>query len=116
MRYRPDGSIEKASPKKETREFAGRTYVMEEALHADFALVRAWKTDTTGNLVFRKTAQNFSPMMCKAAKVTIVEAEHIVEPGSLDPDQIHVPGIYVQRLVQGRDYEKPIEQRTVRPR
>lgn len=116
MRYRPDGSVEKASPKKETRQFDGRTYVMEEALHADFALVRAWKADTTGNLVFRKTAQNFSPMMCKAAKVTIVEAEHIVEPGSLDPDQIHVPGIYVQRLVQGRDYEKPIEQRTVRPR
>ena len=116
MRYRPDGSVEKASPKKETRQFNGRTYVMEEALHADFALVRAWKADTTGNLVFRKTAQNFSPMMCKAARVTIVEAEEIVEPGHLDPDQIHVPGIYVQRLVQGRDYEKPIEQRTVRPR
>lgn len=116
MRYNQDGSIQKGSPKKETREFDGRTFVLETGLFADFALVRAWKADTSGNLVFRKTARNFSPMMCTAAKVTIVEAEHIVEPGEIDPDLVHVPGVYVQRLIQGRDYEKPIEQRTVRPR
>lgn len=116
MRYRADGSVAKASPPKETREFGGRRYVMETAIVADFALVRAYRADTAGNLVFRKTAQNFSPMMCQAARVTIVEAEHIVAPGEIDPDCVHVPGIYVQRLIQGRDYEKPIEQRCVRPR
>src|SRR5690606_3679860 len=110
------GNVVKGSPKKETREFGGRTYVLETGLVADFAIVRAWKADTHGNLVFRMTARNFSPMMCPAAKVTLVEAEHIVEPGTLAPDHIHVPGIFVQRLVQGREYEKPIEQRTVRPR
>ncbi len=99
---------------KETRTIDGQTYVLESPLTADFALVRAWKADRWGNLVFRKTARNFSPMMCMAAKVTIVEAENIVELGGLDPDQIHVPGVFVQRVLQGTHYEKWIEQRTVR--
>lgn len=116
MRYTKEGKVEKASPKKETREFGGKTYVLETALTADFTIVRAWKADKAGNLVFRKTARNFSPMMCMAGKVTIVEAEHIVELGEIDPDHVHVPGIFVQRLIQGKSYEKPIEQRTVRPR
>jgi 3-oxoacid CoA-transferase subunit A len=116
MRYDRDGAVVKASPKKETREFGGRTYVLETGLFADYCIVRAFKADTHGNLVFRKTARNFSPMMCTAAKVTIVEAEHVVQPGELDPDQVHVPGVFVQRVVQGAGYEKPIEQRTVRPR
>ncbi|MCG9713729.1 CoA transferase subunit A [Shewanella insulae] len=98
---------------KETREINGRHYVLEPALTADFALVRAWKADTMGNLVFRKTAANFNPMMATAGKITVVEAEHIVEPGELDPDHIHTPGIYVDRLIQGT-FEKRIEQRTVK--
>ncbi|MCG9696180.1 CoA transferase subunit A [Shewanella sp. Isolate11] len=98
---------------KETREIDGRHYVLEPALTADFALVRAWKADTMGNLVFRKTAANFNPMMATAGKITVVEAEHIVEPGELDPDHIHTPGIYVDRLIQG-SFEKRIEQRTVK--
>ncbi|CAM3894668.1 MULTISPECIES: CoA transferase subunit A [Shewanella] len=98
---------------KETREIDGRHYVLEPALTADFALVRAWKADTMGNLVFRKTAANFNPMMATAGKITVVEAEHIVEPGELDPDHIHTPGIYVDRLIQGT-FEKRIEQRTVK--
>ncbi len=101
---------------KETRVIGGREYLLEMPLHADFALVHAWKSDKWGNLVFRKTARNFNPMMCAAARVCIVEAEHIVEVGTLDPDQIHVPGIYVKRLVQAQDLQKPIERRTVRPR
>lgn len=114
MVYNADGSIMVPSPKKETREFDGRTYVLETGLVADFAIVRAFKADTHGNCVFRKTARNFSPMMCTAAKVTVVEAEHVVEPGELDGDAIHVPGVFVQRVVHGASYEKPIEQRTVR--
>lgn len=98
---------------KETREIDGRHYVLEPALTADFALVRAWKADTMGNLVFRKTAANFNPMMATAGKVTVVEAEHIVAPGELDPDHIHTPGIYVDRVIQGK-FEKRIEQRTVK--
>lgn len=98
---------------KETREIDGRHYVLEPALTADFALVRAWKADTMGNLVFRKTAANFNPMMATAGKITVVEAEHIVEPGELDPDHIHTPGIYVNRVIQGK-FEKRIEQRTVK--
>ncbi|QLE84909.1 MULTISPECIES: CoA transferase subunit A [Shewanella] len=98
---------------KETREIDGRHYVLEPALTADFALVRAWKADTMGNLVFRKTAANFNPMMATAGKITVVEAEHIVAPGELDPDHIHTPGIYVDRLIQGT-FEKRIEQRTVK--
>jgi len=101
---------------KEVRSFDGREYLLERALRADFALVKAWKADTWGNLVFRRTARNFNPTMCGAARVCIVEAEELVPVGGLDPDQIHVPSIYVQRLLQGRDYQKPIERRTVRPR
>ncbi len=98
---------------KECREIDGRFYVLEPSLTADFALVRAWKADTMGNLVFRKTAANFNPMMATAGKITVVEAEHIVQPGELDPDHIHTPGIYVNRVIQG-SFEKRIEQRTVK--
>jgi len=101
---------------KETRQFGGRTYVMETALIADFALVRAWKGDRLGNLVYRKTARNFNPMMATAAKVTIAEVEELVEPGQIDPDQVHTPGIYVARIIKSGKLEKPIEQRTVRKR
>jgi len=99
---------------KETREFDGRTYVMERGLTADFALIKAWKGDKLGNLVYRKTARNFNPMMATAAKVTIAEVEHLVEAGELDPDMVHTPSIYVKRIVQGEFYEKNIERRTVR--
>jgi len=98
---------------KETREIDGRMYVLEEALTADFALVKAWKGDTMGNLIFKGTARNFNPMMARAGKITIAEVEELVEPGELDPNHIHVPGIYIQRIFQGTDYEKRIEQRTV---
>ncbi len=99
---------------KETREFDGEMYVMETALKADLSIVKAWKADEEGNLVFRKTARNFNPMMAAAGKVTIAEVEEIVPIGSLDADNIHVPGIYVKRLIKGAKYEKRIEQRTVR--
>jgi 3-oxoacid CoA-transferase subunit A len=99
---------------KETREFDGRTYLMEHALKADFAFIKAWKGDTWGNLIYRKTARNFSPMMATAAKVTIAEVEHLVEPGELDPDMVHTPSIFVKRVFQGETYEKRIERRTVR--
>ena len=99
---------------KETREFDGRPYVMEHALKADFALIKAWKGDRWGNLVYRKTARNFNPMMATAAKITIAEVEHLVEPGEIDPDQVHTPGVYVKRIIQGTDYEKRIERRTLR--
>jgi 3-oxoacid CoA-transferase subunit A len=101
---------------KETRVIGGREYLLELPLTADFALVHAFKADTWGNLVFRKTARNFNPMMAAAAKVTIAEAEQIVEPGEIDPDHVHAPSIYVKRLVKGVRYEKWIERRTVRPR
>jgi 3-oxoacid CoA-transferase subunit A len=101
---------------KDTREFNGETYVLETGLVADLAIVKAWKADTEGNLVYRKTARNFNPMMATAGKITVAEVEEIVEAGELDPDHIHTPGIFVQRLVRGRDYAKPIEQRTVRKR
>jgi 3-oxoacid CoA-transferase subunit A len=99
---------------KETREFNGKPYVMEQALHADFALIKAWKGDKWGNLVFRKTGRNFAPMMATAADVTICEVEHLVEVGTIDPDQVHLPSIYVKRIFQGVEYEKRIERRTVR--
>jgi 3-oxoacid CoA-transferase subunit A len=99
---------------KETRTFGTRTYLMEEALTADFALVKAWKGDTSGNLVYRKTARNFNPMMATAAHVTIAEVEELVPPGTLDSDVIVTPGIYVQRIVVGDHYEKRIERRTTR--
>ena len=101
---------------KETRQFNGEWYVMETGLVADISLVKAWKADTEGNLVYRKTARNFNPMMATAGRVTIAEVEEIVPVGSIDPDQIHTPGIYVQRIVQGQNYVKHIERRTTRPR
>jgi len=99
---------------KEAREFDGRPYVMEHALKADFALIKAWKGDRWGNLAYRKTARNFNPMMATAAKVTIAEVEHLVEPGEIDPDLVHTPSVYVKRIIQGVDYEKRIERRTLR--
>ena len=98
---------------KEVREFNGKMYLMENALHADFALVKAWKGDRFGNLVFRKTTRNFSTSMAKAGNITIAEVENLVEPGELDPDHIHVAGIYVHRIFQGTNYEKRIERKTV---
>ncbi|MCJ9427652.1 CoA transferase subunit A [Kordiimonas marina] len=100
---------------KEHKEFGGETYIMETGLKADVSLVKAWKADTEGNLVFRKTARNFNPMMATAGKVTVVEVEELVEPGQIDPDHIHTPGIYVQRIIKGT-FEKRIEQRTTRKR
>ena len=101
---------------KETREFNGRHYVLETGLVADFSLVKAWRGDRWGNLVYRKTARNFNPMMAAAGRVTVVEVEELVELGQLRPDEIHTAGIYVQRIFQGARYEKPIEQRTTRKR
>src|SRR5437899_4807061 len=101
---------------KETRDFDGRPYVMERWLRADFALIKAWKADKWGNLVFRKTARNFNPMMAAAAKVTIVEVEQIVEPGEILPDSVHVPSVYVKRILLAQNVEKRIEKRTVRKR
>ena len=99
---------------KETRDFNGRAYLMERALRADFALVKAWKGDKWGNLTYRKTARNFNPMMATAAGVTIAEVEHLVEVGELDPDSVHTPSVFVKRIFQGEIYEKRIERRTVR--
>src|SRR4051812_25032584 len=101
---------------KEIRDFDGESYVMERGLVADLAIIHAWKADREGNLVYRKTARNFNPVMATAGKVTIAEIEQLVEPGELDPDQIHTPGIFVQRIIHYPAYEKRIEQRTVRPR
>lgn len=112
--YNADGTVKKYSDKKEIRSFDGRDYVLEPAIRGDFALVKAWKADRSGNLIYRRTARNFNPMMATAAKITIAEVEEIVEIGSLDPDTIHTPGIYVHRLIQGDKYEKRIERRTVR--
>ncbi len=104
----------KVAEGKETRTFDGRNYVMERSLFGDYAIVKAWKADTHGNLVYRKTARNFNPMMATAARITIAEVEEIVQPGELDPDEIHTPGIFVQRVVRGPSFEKRIERRTVR--
>src|ERR1700735_93391 len=101
---------------KEVREFDGETYVMERGLVADLSIVKAWKGDAEGNLIYRKTARNFNPMMATAGKVTLAEVEELVEPGQLDPNNIHTPGIFVQRILQGKDYKKPIERVTTRPR
>jgi 3-oxoacid CoA-transferase subunit A len=114
--FTPTGVGTKVAEGKETRILDGREYVFEKPLRGDFAIVRAWKADRWGNLVFRKTARNFSPIMCTAAKVTIVEAEELVEVGALAPDEIHVPSIYVTRVFQGAGYAKWIEKRTTRPR
>jgi 3-oxoacid CoA-transferase subunit A len=112
--YTPAGYGTVVAEGKETREFDGRPYVMEHAMKADFALIKAWKGDRWGNLIYRKTARNFNPMMATAAKVTIAEVEHLVEPGEIDPDLVHTPSVYVKRIIQGVDYEKRIERRTVR--
>ncbi|MFE9702284.1 CoA transferase subunit A [Streptomyces sp. NPDC005930] len=117
-RYAPDGTVAVASPRKETRDFAGRPYVLEHGITTDFALVRAWRGDRHGNLVFRRAAANFNPLAAMAGRVTVAEVEELVEPGALRPDEIHVPGIYVQRVVAlaaGQAADKPIEKRTVRP-
>jgi len=99
---------------KEKRNIDGRDYILEKAIRGDYALVKAWKGDRMGNLIFRKAARNFNPMMATAGKITIVEVEELVDVGALDPDQIHLPGIYVHRIFQGRAYEKRIEKKTVR--
>jgi 3-oxoacid CoA-transferase subunit A len=112
--YTPTGAGTVVAEGKETREFEGRLYVMEHALKADFAFVKAWKADPWGNLVFRKTARNFNPMMATAAKVTIAEVEHIVSLGELDPDMIHTPSVFVKRIFQGELFERRIEKRTLR--
>ncbi|HTI23083.1 MAG TPA: CoA transferase subunit A [Kutzneria sp.] len=113
-RYASDGGVAVASPPKETREFGGRDYVLEEAITTDFALVRAAKGDRHGNLVFDKSAMNFNPLCAMAGKVTVAEVEELVEPGELDPEHVHLPGIFVQRVVLVTDNEKRIERRTVR--
>jgi len=112
--FTPTGVGTMVAENKETRDFDGRTYVMERALRADYAFVKAWKGDRWGNLVYRKTARNFSPMMATAARVTIAEVEQLVEVGELDPDSVHTPSVYVKRIFQGELYEKRIEKRTVR--
>lgn len=114
MRYNPDGTMRLGSDRKETREFNGREYVLEQAITGDFAIVKAAQGDTMGNLVFHASARNFNPLCAMAAKITIAEVEELVEPGQIDPDRIHLPGIFVQRIFQGRNYEKRIERRTVR--
>jgi len=114
--YTPTGYGTLVAEGKETREFNGRMYVLERALIADFAFVKAWKGDRWGNLVYRKTARNFNPVMATAARITIAEVEHIVEVGELEADHIHTPAIYVKRILQGPKYEKRIEKRTVRKR
>lgn len=112
--YTPTGVGTPIAEGKEQREFNGRTYLLEEAITGDFALVKAWKADPYGNLIFKKTSRNFNPIAAMAGKVTIVEVEEIVEAGELDPDQIHLSGIYIQRVVLGTNYQKKIEKRTVR--
>jgi 3-oxoacid CoA-transferase subunit A len=112
--FTPAGYGTEIGEGKEVRSFNGKNYLMEHALYADFALVKAWKGDKYGNLVFRKTTRNFSSSMAKAGKITIAEVEQLVEPGELDPDQVHIASVYVHRIFQGRNYEKRIERRTVR--
>ena len=112
--FTPAGYGTEIASGKEVREFNGKNYLMENALYADFAIVKAWKGDKYGNLVFRKTTRNFSTSMAKAGSITIAEVEHLVEPGELEPDQVHVAGIYVHRIFEGKNYEKRIERKTVR--
>ena len=114
--YTPAGVGTEVATGKETRTFDGKDYLLEHALHADVAIVKAWKGDVVGNLVYRATARNFNPVMAMAGRITIAEVEELVPAGALDPDTIHTPGIYVHRIFQGPPYEKRIEQRTVRPR
>ena len=114
--YTPAGYGTLAAKGRETREFDGKPYVMERGITGEFAIVKAWKGDTWGNLVYRKTARNFNPMIATAGKITIAEVEELVPVGTLSPDEIHTPGIFVRRIFQGAGYEKPIERRTTRPR
>ena len=112
--FTPAGYGTEIAEGKEIREFSGKMYLMEHWLKADFAIVKAWKGDTQGNLIYKATARNFNPLMATAGKITIAEVEHLVAPGELDPNEIHTPGIFVQRIFEGKNYEKRIEQRTVR--
>lgn len=114
--FTPAGVGTEVAEGKEVRNFDGKDYLMEYAFDADFAIVKAWKGDTAGNLVFRSTSRNFNPVMAMAGKITIAEVEELVEVGELEPDHIHTPGVYVHRIFQGKDYEKRIEQRTLRKR
>lgn len=114
--YTPAGYGTEVAEGKETREFDGKMYVLEPAFKADYSFVKAWKGDTAGNLIFKGTARNFNPNMCGAATITVAEVEELVPAGTLDPNQIHIPGIFVQRVFQGDKYEKRIEQRTVTPK
>ena len=114
--YTPAGYGTEVAEGKETREFNGKMHILEHAFNPEFAFVKAWKGDTAGNLIFKGTARNFNPMMAMAGKITVAEVEELVEAGELDPNQIHTPGIFVQRIFQGKDYEKRIEQRTVTPK
>lgn len=114
--FTPAGYGTEVAEGKETREFNGKMYVLEEAYKADFAFVKAWKGDEAGNLIFKGTARNFNPAMCGAATITVAEVEELLPVGRLDPNQVHIPGIFVQRIFQGETYEKRIEQRTVRQR
>jgi 3-oxoacid CoA-transferase subunit A len=114
--FTPAGYGTEVAEGKEVRVFNGKPHILEEAFHADFAIVKAWKGDHAGNLIFKGSARNFNPVMAMAGKVTIAEVEELVENGELDPNHVHTPGIFVQRIFQGQQYLKPIEQRTVRPR
>lgn len=111
--FTPAGYGTEVAEGKEVREFHGKKYLLEHWLRADFSIVKAWKGDTSGNLMYKGTARNFNPMMAAAGKITIAEVEELVSPGTLDPNHIHTPGIYVQRIFQGANYEKRIEQRTI---
>ena len=112
--YTPAGYGTEVAEGKETKEFNGKMHILEKALHADFAIVKAWKGDTEGNLIFKGTARNFNPPMAMAGKITIAEVEELLEPGQLEPNEIHTPGIFVQRIFKGVNYEKRIEKRTIR--
>jgi 3-oxoacid CoA-transferase subunit A len=114
--YTPTGVGTKIAEGKEVRQFHGRDYILEKGITGDFALVKAWKGDKFGNLIYRKTARNFNPMIATAGKITVAEVEELVEIGELDPDQVHTPGVFVQRIFQGKNHEKRIEQRTVQKR
>ncbi len=111
--YTPTGVGTKIAEGKEIRQFEGRDYILEKGITGDFAFVKAWKGDKFGNLIYRKTARNFNPMIATAGKITVAEVEELVEVGTLDPDQVHTPGVYVQRIFQGKNYQKRIEQRTI---
>jgi 3-oxoacid CoA-transferase subunit A len=114
--YTPAGYGTEVAQDKESRDFNGKMHLLEHAFNADFAFVKAWKGDAAGNLIFKGSARNFNPNMCGAAKITVAEVEELVPVGSLDPNQIHIPGIFIQRIFQGNNYEKRIEQLTVRKR